>query len=80
MVYGSVLVDEGRYAEALEVVSARLHDDPTEHDLRRWYVAARAAALAGDGTTARRLRDAIIAGDPGFPGFDELDAAISGRG
>ena len=55
----------------------RLSDRPFEEDLRLWYVAARAAAMDGDGNTARRLRNAILQHDPSFPGIDDLEKLIA---
>ena len=78
VIYASFLIDEGRTAEARRVVTPRsLSNNPHPEDLRLWYVAARAAALEGDHAEATRLRNAILVMDPGFPGIDELDKAIS---
>ncbi len=78
VVYASYLLDQGRIADARQVVApGRLSDRPFEEDLRLWYVAARAAALDGDGEQARRLRNAILEHDPAFPGIDELEAVIA---
>lgn len=79
VVYASHLIDMGRLEEAATVTGTpRVIDDPWPEDLRLWYVAARIASLAGDKPRARRLADAIIVADPGFPGLDELDRAIGG--
>jgi hypothetical protein len=43
-----------------------------------WYVAARAAARLDDLSGSRRLYQAIVEADPGFPGLDELEAALGG--
>lgn len=78
VVFASFLLDEGRVSEAREVVTPRsLKRDPYPEDLRVWYVAARAAAMSGDVQEALRLREAILAEDPSFPGIEELDSAIS---
>jgi predicted Zn-dependent protease len=78
VVYASFLLDQGKVSDARRLVSPRpLAPEPGEADLRVWYVAARAAAVAGDATEARRLRDAILIADPGFPGMDELDSEIA---
>lgn len=78
VVYASFLMDEGRVDEARRLVRPRvLFNDPFPEDLRLWYVAARAAALAGDVEEAVRLRDAVLTMDPAFPGIDELDVTIS---
>jgi len=78
VVYASVLIDSGDLSGARELVAPRqLKPDPFPEDLRIWYVAARAAALAGDADEARRLRNAILEADPGFPGIDELETLIA---
>ncbi len=78
VVYASYLLDHDRVAEAREVVRpGRLSDRPFDEDLRLWYVAARAAALHGEGDEARRLRNAILEHDPSFPGIDELERLIA---
>jgi tetratricopeptide (TPR) repeat protein len=78
VVYASMLIDGGAIDEARRLVAPRgLKADPFPEDLRLWYVAARAAALDGDPEEARRLRNAILAADPGFPGIDELESLIA---
>jgi len=78
VVYASVLIDGGDIAGARTLVTPRrLAATPFPEDLRLWYVAARAAALDGDGAEARKLRNAILQADPGFPGIDELEAVIA---
>jgi predicted Zn-dependent protease len=78
VVYASHLLDRGDVAAARDVVApGRLSDRPFDEDLRLWYVAARAAAIDGDGEEARRLRNAILGHDPAFPGIDELEALIA---
>ena len=83
VVYGSFLLDEGRLREAWSATGpVQLRPDPPPHLLRRWYVAARAAAALGDGEAARRLASAIRERQPDMPGLDELAAEIkqAGRG
>ena len=78
VVYASYLIDEGKVKEAREVVApGRLSDRPFDEDLRLWYVAARAAAIDGDGIEARRLRNAILVHDAAFPGIDELEKLMA---
>ncbi|MFQ5966955.1 MAG: tetratricopeptide repeat protein [Acidimicrobiia bacterium] len=78
VVYGSFLLDEDDPKSAWEVTKPkRLTKDPSPWELRRWYVAARAAARLGDKKTARQLRDAIRDSDPEFVGLDELDAQVA---
>jgi tetratricopeptide (TPR) repeat protein len=78
VVYASHLLDREEVAAAREIVApGRLSDRPFEEDLRLWYVAARAAAMDGDGNTARRLRNAILQHDPSFPGIDDLEKLIA---
>jgi len=78
VVYASHLIDEDQLAAAREVVKpGRMSVRPFDEDLRVWYVAARAAALDGDGGEARRLRNAILEHDAAFPGIDELEKLIS---
>lgn len=78
VVYASMLVDNGQIEAARRLVAPRqIKPDPFPEDLRLWYVAARAAALDGDAEEAQRLRNAILASDPGFPGIDELESLIA---
>ncbi len=78
VVYASFLIDEGQVEEARRLVTpGRLKANPYPADLRVWYVAARANALAGDVTAARQIRDAIVVADPGFPGMDDLETTIA---
>lgn len=77
VVYASFLLDHDRAREAWDLTRpARLNAGPGEGDLRLWYVASRAAARLGDLPQARRLYEAIQEADPGFPGLDELAAAL----
>lgn len=78
VVYASHLIDGGDFDAAWKLTQPKgLRQDPREADLRLWYVAARSAALRGDGKAARRLADAILTADPGFPGIDELEREIA---
>lgn len=78
VVYGAFLIDQGQPERALEVVGRRVPGrDAKESDLRRAYVAARAAAAIGDKSLARSLADAIVAADPGFPAIDQLEREIA---
>ncbi len=77
VVYGSFLLDEGRPREAWSATGpVQLQPDPPPHLLRRWYVAARAAAALGDGETALRLASAIRERQPDLPGLEELAEEI----
>ncbi|MFH1329723.1 MAG: hypothetical protein ABIJ48_03555 [Actinomycetota bacterium] len=79
VVYASFLLDQDRAQEAWEVARpAALRAIPSDGDLRVWYVAGRAAARLGDQSGSRRLYEAIVEADPGFPGLDELEAALRG--
>ena len=78
IVFASFLLDEGRADEAWTVVDpGRIESAPNEGHLRRYYVAARAAAALGDKPAAKRFADTIVTTDPSFPGWDELEAEIS---
>jgi hypothetical protein len=77
VVYASFLLDQNRAREAWEITRpASLKASPSDGELRVWYVAARAAARLGDLSGSRRLYQAIVEADPGFPGLDELEAAL----
>lgn len=81
VVFSSHLIDEGEPERALQLtLPNKITPNPHEADLRIWYVAARAAALLGDGATARRLADAIVVADPAFPGLDDLDKLVAAAG
>jgi hypothetical protein len=54
----------------------RLVASPSPGELRRWYVAAKAAIAAGDLDAARRLVAALDEQDPDFEGVDELRTAL----
>ena len=74
VVYAAHLLDRGEPRRAWEVVNpGRIGVDPSEGDLRVWYVASRTAAELGDRRTARKLFEAIQKSDPAFPALDELD-------
>jgi len=73
VVYGSHLLDAGEPRRAWEVTNPkRMSGDPSESELRVWYVASRAAHRLGDNPTARQLLEAIERVDPALPGLDEL--------
>lgn len=81
VVYASHLIDSGEVGEARKLTTPKqIKKDPYPADLRVWYVASRANALAGDPGAARQLRDAIVLADPAFPGLEELDSAIASAG
>ncbi len=78
VVYASHLLDGGNARQAWEITRpGRMTDEAHEADLRKWYVAARAAARLGDADTARKIADTIVRLDPGFPGLDQLDREIA---
>jgi Flp pilus assembly protein TadD len=80
VVYASFLVDQGDLAGAADIAgNPKIAADPWPEDLRLWYVAARIAAMQGQRDRAKRIADAIVLEDPGFPGLDELDRLIEGR-
>ena len=80
VVFASYLLDLDRPKDAWRVVGPKsLTKDPSEPDLREWFVAARVAARLGDMGTARRLYERVQKADPAFPGLDELDRITSGR-
>lgn len=78
VVYGSFLLDQGRAKDAWRVTHPkRLEKDAREHDLRKWYVAAKAAVVLGDSDTAEQLANAIEEREVSFPGIDELRTEIA---
>jgi tetratricopeptide (TPR) repeat protein len=78
VVYASYLLDKGRAEEAWKVANpGRTVDKPNEAHLRLYFVAGRAAAALGDRSTAKRLSDVIVLSDPGFPGWEQLEAEIA---
>lgn len=83
VVFGSFLLDEGDPRGAWEVTKPkRVTKEARVGDLRRWYVAARAAARLGDVDTARQLARAIEEADERdeIGGLDRLDAEIRQAG
>lgn len=81
VVYGAFLLDQGRARDAWKVTAPKkIHADAKEHDLRRWYVAARAATALGDYDTAEQLAAAIEEREVSFPGLEDLrDEIAEGR-
>ena len=78
VVYGSFLLDQGDNKNAWEVTRPRrLSSDAPEWEVRRWYVAARAAARLGDKATAKQIASAIEEMDPALPGLDTLHDEIA---
>ena len=78
VVYGSFLLDQGRDRDAWEVTRPqRLTEDSPEWEIRRWYVAARAAARLGDKATAKQIATAIEKQDPAMPGLEALHNEIA---
>jgi len=79
VVYASYLLDKGRAAEAWKIANpGRTVSEPNEAHLRLYFVAGRAAAALGDRSTAKQLSDTIVLADPGFPGWEQLEAEIAG--
>ena len=77
VVYGAYLLDQDRPAEAWMVTRpARLSEDAKPYELRRWFVAARAALELGDPEAAGKLAGAIRKGDPDMPGLENLVTRI----
>lgn len=77
VVYASYLLDRGRVPEAWRVVNpGRLVANPGASTLRRWAVAVRVAAAAGDRDAARRILDAIRREDPELDWLDELESLL----
>jgi len=78
VVYGSFLLDQGDNRNAWEITRPqRLSSDAPEWEVRRWYVAARAAARLGDKDTAKQIARAIEEMDPALPGLDLLHDEIA---
>ena len=78
VVYGSFLLDQGDPRKAWEATKpGRLASDAADWEIRRWYVAARAAAQLGDKKTAKQIANAIEELDPALPGMDTLHAEIA---
>ena len=77
VVYGSYLLDRDRPADAWMVTRpTRLPEDAKGYELRRWFVAARAALDLGKPDEARKLVRAIRLGDPDMPGLEDLMTRI----
>ena len=77
VVYGAFLLDRGRPGEALAVTRpARIPRDAPPYELRKWFIAARAALEVGDAEAAGKLAAAVRRGDPDMAGLDELMALI----
>lgn len=78
VVYGSFLLDKGRLREAWKIVNpGRIEANPNEAHLRLYFVAGRVAAALGDRETAKKFSDSIVLADPGFPGWEQLEAEIA---
>ena len=78
VVYGSYLLDQDRASDAWRVTGpTRLPHDAKPYDLRRWFVAARAALALGESDTATQLTEAIRRADPNMPGLGELMASVA---
>lgn len=79
VVYGSHLLDQDRPKDAWAVTRPkRVTKDGRPHELRRWFVAGRAALALGDTDTASTLLEAVRHGDPDMPGLEELADDIAG--
>ncbi len=77
VVYASFLLDNHRLGEAWKVIRpGRLVQDAPPPALRRWAVAARVAAAAGDLDSASRLVSAIRKQAPDAEWLDELSGEI----
>ena len=77
VVYGAYLLDRGRAAEAWTVTGlTRLPKDAKPYELRRWFVAARAALELGEAEAAGKLVRAIRQGNPDMPGLEDLMTRI----
>jgi hypothetical protein len=81
VVYGSYLLDKGRAKEAWKIVNpGRIEAAPNEAHLRLYFVAGRVAAALRDRATAKKFSDSIVLADPGFPGWEQLEAEIAAIG
>ena len=77
VVYGAFLLDRGRPAEAWAVTrTSRLPLNAPHYELRRWFIAARAALEIGDTEAAGQLAGAVHRADPRMEGLDELMSLI----
>lgn len=78
VVYGAFLLDEGEPRAAWDLTRPKkLAGNAAPHELRRWYVAARAAAALNDGATARKILAAIAESESEIPGMDELEIEVA---
>jgi tetratricopeptide (TPR) repeat protein len=68
IVEAGALADQGRVADAIELLSRKAQSvkRPREHHLRLWYALADLEDRAGDHARARALFERIAAHDPGF--------------
>ena len=81
VVYGAFLLDRGRPAEAWAVTrTSRLPLNAPFYELRRWFIAARAAMEIGDTEAAGKLARAVHRADPRIEGLDELMSLIDSAG
>ncbi len=79
VVYGSYLLDQNRAKDAWHTTRPkRVTKEARPHEVRRWFVAARAALALGDPDAAGKLVDAVRNVDPELPGLEELSSAIAG--
>lgn len=77
VVYGAFLLDRGRPAEAWAVTrTSRLPANAPLYELRRWFIAARAALEIGDAEAAGKLARAVHRAEPRIEGLDELMSLI----
>lgn len=77
VVYASHLLDRGEVAESWRVIKpGRLIADPPEGTLRRWAVAAKVAAQAGDDASVAKLMDAIRDRAPDAPWLEDLEQSL----
>lgn len=77
VVYASHLLDRGHVAEAWIVIKpGRLISNAPEPAIRRWAVAARVAAAAGNADAVATLVDAIRREAPDVPWLEDLERSI----
>lgn len=77
VVFASHLLDEGDVKAAWQVIKpGRLVANAPEGALRRWAVAARVAAAAGDFKSARQLIEAIRANGSDLPWLADLESQL----
>ena len=77
VVYGAFLLDQDRPAEAWAVTRpSRLPPGAPPYELRRWFIAARAAFEIGDAEAAEKLAAAVYQTEPAMAGLDELMSRI----